>query len=813
MLRLLPILVGLLLLCAGAFAQAPPMPGLDTIQLQYPNADINTILDLYERIAGDAAKKEGRPAPRLIRPNQVLVGQLYIVVNDPVPRDEALKIIEITLLMNGFSLIPSEDGKIIKVFGNGVNPRGPGVPIISDPALLPQREQIVTYLFKLKFADPTELQQTLTAFIGQSTAGYTSVTALPKAQALIVTESTPIIRGLIRVVSEIDTPPAEVVSEFITLERADAKDVLEKLEKIFEKTPSPTGAPGAPGTTGAARAARPATTPEGLPIPSGATAEATGPNTVEITGGTTLTEDSVIIGKIKLTADTRTNRIHVVTRPINMTFVRTLIKEFDSDVKFGEPTERALRFVTAADVLEPVIKAIQDPGAKDDAGATGGQQQGRPGQTTTGRTTGQNQFGGGGGFGGGFGGGGGSQGFSEELQTQEVDTVPRAVTVGNTRIIADTRANKIIVLGNREVKDKIFKLLDALDVRAPQVMLHTVIGQLDLSDNEQFGVDYIIRKGQATGFVPTTPTDPTDPTNPGTPTTNTNGRGLNNFVNLTSPGGVINVANLLSQRGITQLAVAGSTGLSGFFTAGNTLDVIVSALESSGRFKVTQRPHVFTSNNKKAIIASGQEIAVPTQTLTSLTNTNVATDNAAVSSSIQFKRVALQLEVVPLINSEREVTLDVLQKVDEIVPNAERTIGGNQIPTIATRYIKTTVSVPNEGTLVLGGLIRQADNKSYRGIPYLSRIPLLGALFRSTTKDKSRSELVILIRPVVTMNPDESIQTRERGQEFFRMEPDLESTIYPPGIRKKARPEPEPIFREGAPPPLRERAGAPKFRG
>ena len=81
---------------------------------------------------------------------------------------------------------------------------------------------------------------------------------------------------------------------------------------------------------------------------------------------------------------------------------------------------------------------------------------------------------------------------------------------------------------------------------------------------------------------------------------------------------------------------------------------------------------------------------MPTQTLTSISNVNVAQDNAAVSSSIQFKRVALQLEVVPLINSEREVSLDILQKVDEVVPGAERTIGGNQIPTIS-RVHKTHV--------------------------------------------------------------------------------------------------------------------------
>jgi type II secretion system protein D len=741
--------------------------------LEFPNADVGLVLEMYERLSGK----------RLVRDNQVVGGQVYIVVKTPVPAEEAMRIIEINLLMNGYHLVPTADGRIIKVIGLGKNPKNAGVPILSEAETLPENEQVVTFLFKLQFADPTELAQTLQQAIPANPTYGQSIVALPKAQALLVTENTAIIRQIIRLVHEVDLPPAEVISEFITLERADAKDVLEKLEKIFEKTPSPTTLPGAPGGPAVPRPAVRAAqmTPDGTPIPANATVEATGPNTIEINAGNTLTEDSIIVGKIKLTADTRTNRIHVVTRPVNMKFVRTLIKEFDSDVKFGEPTVRPLRFVSAGDVFEAVIKAIQDPGAREETatGATqGGPRQGQNlgrNQSQTGNMFGNRA-------GGDLGGTGGSDfSVSEGLSTEPVDTVPQAVTVGNTRIIADKRANTIIVLGNAEVKEKIFSLLDELDVRAPQVMLHTVIGQLELNNSEQFGVDYILRKGGNLGGTVTT--TPGTPGTPGTPSTGSAG-----VLGFSGNSPILNLNNLINQKTVTQIATVGATGLNGFFTAGNTLDAIVTALESTNRFKVTARPHVFTSNNEKAIIASGQEIAVPTQTLTSITNVNVQ-DNAAVSSSIQFKRVALQLEVVPLINSEREVSLDILQKVDEIVPGAERVIGGNQIPTIATRYIKTHVSVPNEATLVLGGLIRQSDNKGRSGIPYLSRIPFLGALFRTTTKDRARSELVILIRPVVTMTPDEGIKVRERSQEYLKIEPDLESTIYPRGIRARVPPQ------------------------
>jgi type II secretion system protein D len=780
-----------------------------TVKLQFPNADISTILDLYETLT----------RKRLIRPNQVLAGQIYIVINDEVTREEAIQIIETTLLINGFTLVPSEDGKLVKVFGNGVNPRTGGIPIVSDPADLPEGEQVVTYLFKVKFADPNDLAQTMQAYIAPSQAGYTSIIPLAKSQAVLVTENTPILRGLIRLVEQMDTAPAEVKSEWITLERADAKEVLEKLKEIFEKQPSQAG--GAPGSPRAV----PVATPGGTPIPDGASVESTGANIVEISAPKTLTEDAVIVGKIKITADTRTNRIHVVTRPINLSFVRTLIEEFDRDVPFGQPAERRLRFVTAIDVLEPVIRAIQDPGTKE--GGQGGSGGGN-GQGNNRQTNGQNTFGGGfgdsdrngSGNGGGRGrsgrGGGGGGGIGgEELSATQMETAPKAVNVGNTRIIADPLSNKIIVLGNKEVKEKIFAVLDRLDVRPPQVAIHAVIGQLELSENEQFGVDYIIKKGSGGMVKVPTGTGGTGGTGTGNGTGGTDGAvagtvpGISRLIGFKDGRPGLSLANILAQSSISQIAVAGSTGVAGFFTAGNTLDAIVTALESTNRFRVTARPFVFTTNNKKAIISSGQEIAVPAQTQSSITNGNNLQDNTALNTTIEYINVDLKLEVVPLINSEREVTLDIVQRVAEV--SGKTRIGNNDVPTIANRYIKTTVSVPNDGTIVLGGLIQSSDQEGRSGIPYLSRIPYVGALFRSTTKEKIRRELVVLLRPHVTVSPDQSIELREREQEYLKLEPDLETSLIPKGGRFKAPrnpglrpPTPQDFQGKAAPTPVRK---------
>ena len=78
---------------------------------------------------------------------------------------------------------------------------------------------------------------------------------------------------------------------------------------------------------------------------------------------TALTEDSIVVGKIKIMPDVRTNRIYVVTRPVNMPFIKKLISEFDANVEFGKPVTRALRYISAADVLPVIVTALTEPGA------------------------------------------------------------------------------------------------------------------------------------------------------------------------------------------------------------------------------------------------------------------------------------------------------------------------------------------------------------------------------------------------------------------------------------------------------------------
>jgi type II secretory pathway component GspD/PulD (secretin) len=227
--------------------------------------------------------------------------------------------------------------------------------------------------------------------------------------------------------------------------------------------------------------------------------------------------------------------------------------------------------------------------------------------------------------------------------------------------------------------------------------------------------------------------------------------------------------------------------LNGFVAAGNAFNALISALQSTDRFHVVSSPSITTTNNKKATIASGEEIAVPGTIEGGFTGASASTDGLVTQTSIQYKTVALQLQVMPTINSDHEVTLEIVQKIDQQA--GSDVIDNNTIPRIATRVLQTTVSVQNNATVVLGGLIKESVDHSLSGIPGLMKLPLLGPLFRKTTVDKQRTELVILLRPEVTVGPIEDTRIREKEMEYLNLEPDLESTLYPPNKRQKVTPE------------------------
>jgi type II secretory pathway component GspD/PulD (secretin) len=146
---------------------APPPNAPAMVRLQFPNSDVVDVLHLYEQLTGK----------KLVMDNFVQ-GKVNIFIAKDVSREEAIKIIEMSMGLNGISLVPA-GRDLVDVVGAGQNPRKAPVPIVSDLADIPPGNPVISFLFHLQYADAQELQQVLMAYF-QGSSGTINILALPK---------------------------------------------------------------------------------------------------------------------------------------------------------------------------------------------------------------------------------------------------------------------------------------------------------------------------------------------------------------------------------------------------------------------------------------------------------------------------------------------------------------------------------------------------------------------------------------------------------------------------------------------------------
>ena len=216
-------------------------------------------------------------------------------------------------------------------------------------------------------------------------------------------------------------------------------------------------------------------------------------------------------------------------------------------------------------------------------------------------------------------------------------------------------------------------------------------------------------------------------------------------------------------KGGVQDVIGGSLGSSPFFqlaTAGtingNPLNITLKALETFGDVKVLSSPKVMALNNQTAILKVVDNEVYFT--------TNVEVDSGSVNQNstivvdtdVNTVPIGFVMSVTPYIDENNTVTLNVRPTISRIIrfvedPNPLLADAGvvSQIPVIQVREIETMLKIEDRATAVIGGLMQDQINKESRGVPILSSIPLLGALFSYTEEKYVKSELVIFIRPVV----------------------------------------------------------------
>jgi len=161
------------------------------------------------------------------------------------------------------------------------------------------------------------------------------------------------------------------------------------------------------------------------------------------------------------------------------------------------------------------------------------------------------------------------------------------------------------------------------------------------------------------------------------------------------------------------------------------LDATLNALEETGQAQLISDPQLITLDKKAAIIEAGQE--VPYQQ----TSENGGT-------SVTFKKAVLRLQVVPEIKSANLILLNLIINQDQV---SELTVNG--VPAINTQQLKTQVLIKNKHTLVLGGIIQKGWSDQQQAVPFLSKIPWLGALFRYKRHTDDNKQLLILVTPIL----------------------------------------------------------------
>ena len=313
---------------------------------------------------------------------------------------------------------------------------------------------------------------------------------------------------------------------------------------------------------------------------------------------------------------------------------------------------------------------------------------------------------------------------SELLQMQNANAVDIASMIKDTThsmmslrgtLSIDARTNSIWVKDTGAHVREIRQLVKQWDVPVKQVMIEARIVNMSKDCSEDIGIRWGV--SNATHLSGTL-------------------EGANQMAN-----GVLLSETPLSDRLNVDLgalpfdASPASIGIA-LATLGNhvLLDLELSALEREGRAKIVASPRLMTTNQKPAVIESGEDIPYQQATLSGAT-------------AVSFKKAVLSLKVTPQITSDGKLLMDLLINQDS---DSGRRVQG--VPIVLTKSIETSVLVDNGQTIVLGGIYKHEKNNAITRVPFLGALPIVGHLFQRKEARKRKEELLIFITPRIITN-------------------------------------------------------------
>jgi general secretion pathway protein D len=291
------------------------------------------------------------------------------------------------------------------------------------------------------------------------------------------------------------------------------------------------------------------------------------------------------------------------------------------------------------------------------------------------------------------------------------------------RIIADDTTNALVIRAAPREYQKIREALTELDVLPLQVLIEATIAEVTLNDELRFGVEWFFQSGD--------------------------------FEFAFDPG-----------------ALAPLSGFRGVFASGNDVRILLQALDRVTDVNVVSSPQLMVLDNQTARIQVGDQVPISVQSATS-----VIDPEAPIVNSIEYRDTGVILLVTPRVNASGLVIMEIQQEISNVVDAPSQTVSETTSPTINQRQINSTVAVASGETVALGGLIQDERERGMSGIPVLSRIPIVGALFSTRNNVLRRTELLVLITPSVVENPARARAVTQELRNRLRSLEELEARV------------------------------------
>ena len=323
-----------------------------------------------------------------------------------------------------------------------------------------------------------------------------------------------------------------------------------------------------------------------------------------------------------------------------------------------------------------------------------------------------------------------------------------------TSIQADESLNAIVVRADPGKMSEILQTIEKLDVRRSQVLIEAAIVEVTLDNTRDVGVEVAAAdaRGQTVPFINTT----------------LQGTLASLFGNIVGEDGQsVDVLSGLAAVDTPTVAAAKIDA------AGVSFGAVITALATNTDANLLSTPSIMTLDNQEAHILVGREVPFRTG---SFTTTGDGTSNPF--TTVNREDVGVELTVTPHVHDESSVRLQVSQEITNVLNTA---VGGTAFADVVTskRSIETTILAEDRQTIVLGGLIQDDITDSRRKVPLLGDIPLVGNLFKSRNKTKTKTNLLVFLRPTVIRSQEDANKvTRDKYNAVWEVE--INSTNHEP---------------------------------